>query len=66
MNVYLFTQQGTEMKKFNVVYYVTLKRYWDDIEAEDRFDALHKTVHMDAPPDHEKIISAESDVDEVE
>ncbi len=54
------------MKKFNVTHSVTYYRCWHDVEAEDRFDALHKTVHIDTPPDDEKIINSDSDVEEVE
>ncbi len=54
------------MKKFNVTHSVTYYRCWHNVEAEDNFDALHKTVHADAPPDYEKIITSENDVDEVE
>lgn len=54
------------MKKFNVEYYVTFRRCWDGVEAVDHFDALSKTVHIDAPPDYEKIITSESDVEEAE
>lgn len=54
------------MKKFNVTQSVTYHRCWDNVEAEDSFDALHKTIHIDAPPDYEKIITSEHDADEVE
>lgn len=53
------------MKNFDVVQHLTVVRFWNNIKAEDIEDAKHKTIHADTPPDNEKIINSEIDVDEV-
>ena len=51
------------MKKFTVVLSQIREVIWD-VEAENAFDAEHKTVHCDAEPSFVKIIESEINTEE--
>lgn len=50
--------------KFNIIQHLTMARFWDNVEADNEEQAVHLTVHADVPPDDEKIIESEIDIDE--